>query len=177
APPGGGFEPIACSNHNGLQVQSHTVGLSADTFCINQTTPHFYTDCDAGSGGVDGGLNTCTEGTAPTIAPGQLYTRNAACNSLPDARKAQWTLLTTTPGAGGSKCVTITKPTDATCSFIGGTSIIGGAETSAMTGSFRVAGAAAASDKVAIKKAELAAGKLAVSFGTENESTIVGFNV
>jgi len=177
AHPGAGFEPIACSNDNGLGIQSHTVGLSADTFCINQTTPHLWSDCDAGSGGIDGGLATCTEGTAPTIAPGQLYTRNAPCNSLPDARKSQWTLLTATAGTGGSKCVTITKPTDNTCAFIGGTSIIAGAETSAMTGSFRVAGAAAASDKVAIKKAELSTGKLSVAFGTENESLIVGFNV
>lgn len=46
-----------------------------------------------------------------------------------------------------------------------------------MTSSMRIGGAAANSDKVAIKKAELLAGKLRVDFGTENEATIVGFNV
>lgn len=178
AHPGAGFSPIACSNDNGLNIQSHTSGLNADTFCINQTAPHFWSDCDAGSGGVEGLLNTCTEGAAPTTAAGQLYTREAACNSLPDARKSLWTLLTATAGQGGSKCVTVNKPTIAgNCAFIGGTSTIGGVESSAMTGSFRVAGAGAASDKVAIKKAELATGKLSVAFGTENESLIVGFNV
>lgn len=168
--------PLSCTNENGLSVQSITTGLQADTYCINQTTPAFHTDCDPGSNGELYG--TCAGGARPPIAPGQLYTRTAACDSLPDARKSAWTALTPTAGPGGSKCVVINRPTTADqCAFIGGTSIIGAAETSAMTGSFRVGGQGAASDKVAIKKAELLQGKLVVDFGTENEATIVGFNV
>ena len=173
----GGAEPLHCSHNNGLAIQSHTSGLQADTYCINQTTPPFYTDCDPNSGGALYGTCPAGQAGAPTIAPGSLYTRTAACNDLPDARKTAWTPLAITPGAGGSKCVTINRPPDNTCAFIGGTSTIGGVETSAMTGSFRVGGATAASDKVAIKKAELLQGKLRVDFGTENETTIVGFNV
>jgi hypothetical protein len=173
--PGGGFTPISCSAGDGMQLVSNTPGLQANTVCVNQTTPTFWNDCDPDSGGA--GLGTCTEGTAPTIAPGQLYTRTGACNSIPDARKTAWTLLTSTAGPGGSKCVQITRPADNTCAFVGGTSIIAGAETSAMTSSMRIGGAAAQSDKVAIKKAELLQGKLKVDFGTENEATIVGFNV
>jgi len=173
--PGGGVSPISCSAGDGMQLVSNTAGLQANTVCVNQTVPHLWSDCDPDSGGAF--LGTCTEGVAPTIAPGNLYTRTAPCNSIPDARKTAWTLLTTTAGPGGSKCVTINRPADATCAFVGGTSIIGGAETSAMTSSMRIGGAAANSDKVAIKKAELLAGKLRVDFGTENEATIVGFNV
>lgn len=171
-------DPLFCSNDNGLGIQSHTSSLQAETFCINQTAPQFFTDCDPGSGGAIYG--TCPDGTAgrPPIAAGSLYTRIAACTSLPDARKTAWTPLQITAGPGGSKCVTVNRPPVATdCAFIGGTSSIGGVETSAMTGSFRVAGLGAASDKVAIKKAELIQGKLRVDFGTENEATIVGFNV
>jgi hypothetical protein len=169
--------PLFCSNNNGLGIQSHTSSLQADTFCVNQTTPPFFTDCDPGSGGLLYG--TCAAGTPPpAIAPGTLYTRTGACNSLPDARKSAWTPLSIVAGPGGSKCVTVTRPSVQTdCAFIGGTSTIGGIETSAMTGSFRVQGLGAASDKVAIKKAELLQGKLRVDFGTENETAIVGFNV
>ena len=174
--PGGGFTPISCSPGDGMTLVSNTAGLQANTVCVNQSTPHFWNDCDPDSGGA--GLGTCTEGNAPTIAPGQLYTRTAPCNSIPDARKSAWGApLATTPGPGGSKCVSITRPADNTCAFIGGTSIIAGSETSAMTSSMRIGGAAANSDKVAIKKAELLQGKLKVDFGTENEATIVGFNV
>lgn len=173
-----GSDPLFCSNNNGMGIQSHTSSLQADTFCINQTVPPFYTDCDPGSGGAAYG--TCPDGAAgrPSIAPGSLYTRTGACNALPDARKTAWSPLTITAGPGGSKCVTVNRPAASTdCAFIGGTSTIGGVETSAMTGSFRVGGQGAASDKVAIKKAELLQGKLRVDFGTENEATIVGFNV
>ena len=172
--------PLSCSMNNGLNLQSFTSGLQADTVCVNQTAPPFFTDCDPGSGGAIYG--TCPDGAQgrPTIAPGNLYLRTGACNSLPDARKGAWTLQTPTAGPNGSKCVVVTRPGAAQppqCAFIGGTSLIGGVETSAMTGSFRVGGQGAASDKVAIKKAELLQGKLRVDFGTENEATIVGFNV
>lgn len=169
--------PLLCSNDNGLQIQSITSGLQADSYCIVQGNPQFFTDCDPGSNGDIYG--TCPGGTRPPTAPGNLYTRTGACNSLPDARKSQWTPMTVnSTGPGGSKCVTVNRPTTTgQCAFIGGTSLIGGVETSAMTGSFRVGGQGAASDKVAIKKAELLQGKLRVDFGTENEATIVGFNV
>jgi hypothetical protein len=76
----------------------------------------------------------------------------------------------------------VTRPADNTCAFVGASSLFGdganaGVESGGLTGWLRIGGAAAASDKVAIKKAELAAGKLSVAFGTENEATIVGFNV
>ena len=174
--------PMTCSQTNGLTLVSNTAGLQANTVCVQQAAAPVYDDCDPTSNGPI--LQTCQggTGTATTKAPGNLYTRNGACGVTPDLRRAQWTPLTATAGPGGSKCVTVNVPTDNTCAFIGSSTLFGdgaaaSAESSALTGWMRVGGAAAASDKVAIKKAELAAGKLAVSFGTENESLIVGFNV
>ena len=179
AHPGDGFAPIACSQNNGLTLVSNLAsGTQAVNVCVQQGTPPIASDCDPGSGGTSFG-NTCTGGTAttPPVAPGQLFQMNGPCGTAPDVRRASWAALTTTPGAGGSKCAIVNNPADGTCAFVGASSIIGGVETAAMTGWFRVAGAAAASDKVAIKKAELLQGKLKVDFGTENEATIVGFNV
>jgi len=175
--------PMTCSQTNGLTLVSNTAGLQANTVCVQQAAAPVYDDCDPTTNGAV--LNTCQGGTGTptTKAPGNLYTRNGACGVTPDLRRAQWTPLTPTAGPGGSKCVTVNVPTDNTCAFIGSSTIFGDAsgpapaESAALTGWMRVAGAAAASDKVAIKKAELLAGKLNVSFGTENESLIVGFNV
>jgi hypothetical protein len=179
AHPGDGFSPISCTQQNGLSLVSNTPGLQANTVCVGQSAPQIFSDCDAGSGGLAFG-NTCTGGTAttPTVAPGNIYTVNGPCNAVPSVLRSAWQSVTTTPGAGGSKCGSIPRATDGvTCSFIGGSTIVGGVETSSLTGWFRLAPQGAASDKVAIKKAELAAGKLSVGFATENESTIVGFNV
>jgi hypothetical protein len=178
AHPGDGFSPVSCSQNNGMTLVSQVAaGTQAANVCVAQGAPPIYTDCDAGSGGVSFG-NTCTGGTAtpPSVAPGNLYTTTGPCDVAPNQNRTAWAALTTTPGAGGSKCAVIQNPATG-CAFVGGSSIVGGTETAAMTGWLRVAGANAASDKVAIKKAELLQGKLVVAFGTENESTIVGFNV
>jgi hypothetical protein len=186
AHPGDGFSPVACSFDNGLTLVSNTAGLQANTVCVGQTAPQIYSDCDLGSGGAAFG-NTCQgdpiNASTPSIAPGQLYTLTAPCSQIPDLRRAAWSQLVTTPGAGGSKCAQVTIPpatpvgTPPNCAYVGGSSIIAGVETAALTGHLRITGNAAASDKVAIKKAELLQGKLVVGFGTENEATIVGFNV
>jgi len=174
--------PLSCSQSNGLSLVSNTNGLNANTVCVQQAGAPVHTDCDAGT--VGEALATCsgTVGTQVTAAPGNLYTRTGPCNATPDLRRSTWTALTSTAGPGGSKCVQVTRPADNTCAFVGASSLFGdganaGVESGGLTGWLRIGGAAAASDKVAIKKAELAAGKLSVAFGTENEATIVGFNV
>ena len=178
AHPGDGFLPIACSHDNGLTIVSGTPGVQANTFCVRQTTPRIYSDCDAGSGGTAFG-NTCQGGTAmtPSVEPGNLYATSGPCAFAPDARRSQWQPLATTPGPNDSKCVVIALPPWPACGFIGGSSVIGGVETDALTGWLRIPTFPAAVDKVAIRKADLLQGRLRVDFATENEATIVGFNV
>jgi hypothetical protein len=175
--------PLACSQSNGLSLVSNTNGLTANTVCVQQAGAPVHTDCDAGTVGEALGTCTGTVGTQVTAGPGNLYSITGPCNTTPDLRRSTWgSPLAVTAGPGGSKCVQVNRPADATCAFVGSSSLIGDgsvapAESGGLTGWLRIGGAAAASDKVAIKKAELAAGKLAVAFGTENESLIVGFNV
>ena len=180
--------PLACSQTNGLTLVSNTNGLNANTVCVQQAGAPVHSDCDAGT--VGEALATCTgtAGTQVVSAPGNLYSITGPCNQAPDLRRSVWGApLAVTAGPGGSKCVQVNRPADNTCAFVGGSSLFsdgGGngtsgtpAESGGLTGWLRIGGAAAASDKVAIKKAELLQGKLAVAFGTENEATIVGFNV
>lgn len=185
AHPGDGGLPLACSQNNGLSLVSNTAGLQANTVCLQQTNPPIASDCDAGTAGAI--LGTCTGGTGtPTVAtPGNLYTRSGDCNATPDLRRASWQPAPSTPGPGGSKCVSVTVPPAipaGQCAFVGGSTLFNdgataASESGALTGWLRISGNAAASDKVAIKKAELLQGKLRVDFGTENEAAIVGFNV
>lgn len=177
--------PLTCSQTNGLSLVSNTAGLQANTVCLQQAAAPIKTDCDPGT--VGEALGTCsgTVGTPVTGAPGNLYTRTGACGTAPDLRRANWTPLTSTPGPGGSKCVVVTVPPAipaGQCAFVGASTLFGdgsnaATEASGLTGWLRITGDAAASDKVAIKKAELLQGKLRVDFGTENEAAIVGFNV
>lgn len=183
------FAPMECSQTNGMTLVSNTAGLQANTVCVGQTAPPVYTDCDPNSAGAQF-YNTCQggTGTAVTVAPGNLFTRTGPCDVTPDLRRASWTPAPSTPGPGGSKCVSVTVPPAVPvgqpiqCAFVGSSSIFGDganapAESSALTGWLRISGNSAANDKVAIKKASLGQGTLSVAFGTENETTIVGFNV
>ena len=175
AHPGGGFDPIPCSQNNGLTF----VSSSSSATCVMQTAPHIWSDCDPGAGGTSGG-DSCQADIdpTPTVAPGNLYTFTGPCNATPNLLRAGWQPLSTTPGPGGSKCAVINQ-SGFDCTFIGGSSIIGGVETDMLTGYVRGACllGCAAVDHVAIRKAEVLQGRLRVDFGTENETTIVGFNV
>jgi len=181
AHPGDGFAPITCSHQNGLTIVSITPGLQGSTVCVVQTAPPIHSDCDAGTGGTAFG-NTCQGGTAttPSVAPWSLYTLSGPCGLTPNLLRSGWQPLPTTPGPNGSKCGVINTAPFNVCSFIGGSSIIQGVETGALTGYLQMpcllAGCAAV-DKVQIKKAEVLQGRLRVDFSTENEATIVGFNV
>lgn len=170
--------PIACSYNNGLTIVSGGGG----NICVNQGVPPVFSDCDPGT--VGSVLGTCQgdTGTPLTVTPGNLYIKFAPCNRLPDLRRASWTLLATSPGSGGSKCAVYNPSTDGSCAFFGASSFFGDganapAESPFLTGAFRGPCCIAAVDKVAIKNAELRQGRLHVDFATENEATIVGFNV
>jgi hypothetical protein len=73
-----------------------------------------------------------------------------------------------------------TPPTG--CAFVGGSTIFSdgataAAESPSLTGYIRAPCCIAAVDKVVIRKADFLQGRLRVDFSTENEATIVGFNV
>jgi len=173
--------PMSCSSDNGLRFVSSTAGLQASTVCIQQTGVPVHDDCDPGSLGSQ--LNTCQGGTGTPIvsAPGNLYSRTGPCPETPDLRRSAWQPLTSTPGPGGSKCVTINLPQTG-CLFIGGSTIFSdgataASESASLTGYIRIPCFCAAVDKVVIRKAEFLQGRLRVDFSTENEALIVGFNV
>jgi hypothetical protein len=177
------FAPLSCSSDNGLTLVSGTPGLQAFTYCLQQAGAPVHDDCDPGSAGAQF-YNTCQGGTGTPIvsAPGNLYTRTAPCAGTPDLRRSAWQLLTSTPGPGGSKCVTVdVLPSPGNCVYIGGSTIFSDGATAAtesasLTGYLRGC-CIAAVDKVVIKKAALLQGRLRVDFSTENEALIVGFNV
>lgn len=170
---------------NGLKLGTFNRAGGSDTACIDQTTApvKIYSDCDAGSLGTAVG-NVCPD-TTPTVAPGaNLFITTGPCNQKPqDLRVAggttPWAQQTTTPGAGGTKCVTYPSPAIGTCAWIGSTAVIGGSDTGAITGWVEVSAGdpTAATDKVKINSAAFKQGTLSVSFSTENEALTVGFNV
>jgi hypothetical protein len=180
------LSPMACNYDNGLRIVSNTSGLEAQTICFQQSAPAVSSDCDPGTVGAI--LGTCQGGTGTplTVTPGNVYTKFGPCNVAPDTRRASWTPLATTPGPGGSKCGLVSNATGSDCLFFGGSSFFGDGvnpptESPALTAWFRQAclasGCAAGIDGVGIKKAELLHGWLHIDFGTQNEATIVGFNV
>jgi len=170
------LSPLACT-YPPLTVVSYSGGMA----CFQQNAPPVRSDCDPGTVGAI--LGTCQGGTGTpiTAAPGNLYTWTGSCTITPDIRWGLWTPTTATPGPAGSKCIAAGPPPIGSCLFIGASSFFGDganplAESPALTGWIRISNIAAV-DKVEIRKAELRQGRLHVDFGTENEATIVGFNV
>jgi hypothetical protein len=171
------------TTQNGLKLAQFNRTGGNDTSCLDQTTAplHLYSDCDAGSLATAFGV-PCLD-TIPSVTPGaNLYFATGPRAVKPiDLRVSggltPWTLLTSTAGPGGSKCVTTPTPPTGNCNWIGGTSVVGGSDTGAISGWIEVCDAVAATDKVKINSASFNQGKLDVTIATENEALIVGFNV
>lgn len=172
-PDGNSGIPVACA-YNGPSL---TTAASTTQACVNVPVPTLYSDCDTGSVGEAIGLCAASGATRPTVDRGKLYVRQAACGTAPDTRIAGWTLLGTQPDATGAACNTFNAAATGLCNFIGSTGIVGGTETPNVLGWFQVNAPGAATDKVKIDSAAFAQGKLVVAFSTQDESTIVGFNV
>jgi hypothetical protein len=161
---------------NGPQLTSFTPGPTSDMVCVNVPNPTVHSDCNAGTQG-DG--STCTDGgsSRPQNVRGNLYIQQAPCDAIPDPRNVTpWAPAQVQPDAAGAACNTVPKAAAGSCQFVGATARVGVNETGSMIGWLRV-GALASNDKVKIDKAEYVHGKLVVDFSTENETSIVGFNV
>src|SRR5262245_14424189 len=175
----GTFDLPATPANNGLKLASFNRSLGQDTACIDQTVsaPLVYSDCDPGSAATAFGV-PCGDSTPTTPTAGaNLYTQTGPKGQKPtDLRPSAWTLAATTP-AGTARCVNFPTPTAGICTRVGSTVALGGSDTGAIAGWVEVCDPTAATDKVKINSASFNQGKLDVSFGTENESLIVGFNV
>lgn len=181
--PGSGLpQSIACTTNTGVK---YTSGAAGGSVCVNAQASQIVSDCDPNStamlglGGTAGSGASCLDtANKPTAARGKLYTKEAACKTSPDLRVSGWTALAAAPDASGDACNPVPSPVNpADCMFIGTTTILGGVESPAITGLVQIPGPGAAGDKVSIKTATLDQGKLNVNYSTENEMTIVGFNV
>jgi hypothetical protein len=115
----------------------------------------------------------------PVASRGRIYSKEGACRSALDLRLSTgWTLLAATPDAAGNACNPVPAPAlNTNCMYIGTTTGLNGVESTAITGVIQIPGPGAAGDKVKINNATLDQGKLNVAYSTENEMTIVGFNV
>lgn len=178
----GGALPIACNAQSGIKYVS---GSSGGTICVNAPAPQIWSDCDpsslAGAFAAAGAQGGACQSAAnkPVATRGKVYRREAACKTTPDIRTATgWTLLAAAPDAAGTACNPVPAPVlNTNCMFIGTTTTLGGVESPTITGLIQIPGAGAGGDKVKINNATLDQGKLNVDYSTENELTIVGFNV
>jgi hypothetical protein len=173
--------PIQCSAQSGVK---YTSGASGGTICVNAPAPQIWSDCDPTSlaaayagAGIPGGACQ-SPGNKPVATRGKMYRKEAACRTTPDLRIAQgWTLLAAAPDTAGNACNPVPAAAPGNCAFVGTTTSLGGVESPTITGLIQIPGQGAAGDKVKISKATLDQGKLNVDYSTENEMTIVGFNV
>lgn len=176
--PAGIAFPIACGSDNGRPVLN---GFTTNTVDITVTKPKIWTDCDAGSVGMDllGGA-TCLDGfdvQAAAATIGGIYTSTQPCGTRPITARNVWTRATVTPDATGRAIVPYTKPTDATnCAFIGTTTTVAGVEGGSINGFIQVGGLAAPPTAEGVRAAS-DGGKVKLSWSTSNEVGLAGFRL
>lgn len=173
--------PVSCSANSGLKYVS---GSSGGPICVNSPAPHIISDCDPASTAIAGfaggaGASCLSTANMPVATRGRVFSKEGPCKASPDLRvSAGWTLLPAAPDATGQACNPVPAPVLSTnCMNIGTTTGLNGVESPMITGVIQIPGPGAAGDKVKISNATLDQGKLNVSYSTENEMTIVGFNV
>lgn len=162
----------------GLTLVSSDSAGGVDTLCIAPTGPvPIFSDCDPESIGFQLGLGCDT--ATPTVAPGaNLYLSLGPAAPPPtDLRVAAWSLQSTTPGPGASRCISYPTPAEGQCARVGSTAVVAGQDTGAIASWIATCAAPIATDQIGIDSATLSRGKLQVVFSTRNESLTTGFNV
>jgi len=174
---GGAVLPITCGTDNGRpRVNSFT----ANTIDINVAAPRIFSDCDPDSTGVVGlGGSTCPDAFVGSQLSGigRIFTSNQPCGTKPNTALAAWVLSTVQPDAAGHAIVPYTKPTDASCSYVGATLRVGGVEGSAINSFVAVAGALAAPPTAEGVRATSDTGKVRLSWSTSNEVGLASFRL
>jgi hypothetical protein len=141
--------------------------------CFDESTPlQVFSDCDPDSLATLFGI-TCPD-TTPTVGYGASF--YSTSRPPTDLRVSAWTLRPTTTGPGGSLCVTVPKALSLGTFWVGTTAVVGGQDTGAIAAWIGIS-QLAATDGLRLDSAAFVHGKLEVSFSTENETLIVGFNV
>src|SRR5262245_16123298 len=166
---GDAFVKFSMQNRIAVVVLS-TVGPPTYV-CVRKPAPiKVFSDCDADSVATQSGI-ACPD-TTPAVEWGAGFYITTSPLPPADLRVSAWTLASTTPGSFGSECLTVPSST-----WVGSTAIVGGQDTGAIVSYVLVPNPTAATDGVRVDSAAFVHGKLEVSFSTENETLIVGFNV
>jgi hypothetical protein len=95
--------------------------------------PVVYSDCDPDSLAVLY-FGPCPEGAPAPPARGPVYARIGPCVANPDLRRQAWTPTGAVPDASGQVAIVVSAPAAGECLSLGGTTVIGGVESGAMTG-------------------------------------------
>ncbi|HYS05797.1 MAG TPA: hypothetical protein VEW47_11455 [Candidatus Dormibacteraeota bacterium] len=186
--------PISCTtNEAGLTFRSFTGG----TLCGNMPVPRAHTDCDPGTWGVTGGNGfippTCQASTLFPLNRGKLYRKDTpadaskACTGAdPVLSTGAWTNIPIDPVANpnfasnGDFCVPTPPPAAGQCAHFGATGMVNGVETPAMVGDLDLGSAGdpnAPSPRAVQVSANAGGNSVSISFRTEGELGLVGFNV
>lgn len=128
--PTGAYSPLSCGapGTRALTIEGLSSGGGVD---VTVSAPLIFTDCDPGSGGVVFG--TCTEGTGPLTALGNIYSRVAACGSMPDLSLASGWNFVASPAPDGSANLALPDP-DPNCLLLAATYTMAGEESPAVAG-------------------------------------------
>ena len=202
----GTFQPLTAGVTNGRPqlVGNATVSGGSATMLLRFAKPIIYTDCDAGSLGVSLG-STCVDGVFPTgrdpnvadsaVTMGHVYTSSQPCGVFPDAQLSKWTDTgVVIPPQGGDVPVTAAVPTQPAscassvppanrtgclCLYVGGTITVANSGTTSpgVSGFVQVGGPEAASPVALGVRAAQAAGKVRVTWHTDSELALAGFNI
>jgi hypothetical protein len=172
--------PVAADFSNGPSVVSVSAGPSpsASNVCVNVPLPSYHSDCDATA--LGNGASCLDPASRPARQRGKLMATNGPCGTGPDLRVTGgpnvWALTPAQPDATGNACNVFTPPAGQ-CTFVGVQAVAGGVDAAGVIGWAQVGGQGASTDKVKIDAATATQGKVKVAFSTENETSIVGFNV
>lgn len=173
-----GIAPIYCGSLNGRPKLTSPAVTSGTNVILNLhfDTPKVYTDCDPTSVGAALG-DTCPTLFTASASVQKIYTSVQPCGTRPDIRLTAWTLNAAAPSATGDASITIPKPADQSCLFVGGTTNINGVDSGIITGFLQVGGALAASTHALDVRAVQASGKVNISFRTDQEVGLQQINI
>ncbi|HXI20522.1 MAG TPA: hypothetical protein VNH46_05530 [Gemmatimonadales bacterium] len=169
--------PFTCSSNGGRPtILNLTNNATSVTLQLHFDAPAVYSDCDALAYGSFFG--SCSDGFVANPAVGHIYTSNQACDAVPrtDFGSQLWTPNVVTPDASGDATLTLDKPASG-CLYVGGSTMVGGSETPAVTGFVQVSSDLAASPHALDVRAEQAGGKVVVRFRTDTELGLAKINI
>lgn len=176
----GAVAPMSCTR--GATQDIRIVTNDGQQLCVNIPAPKIFSDCDSGSmcgpePNPFGVTSTC--GTLPNATPGRLFRRDAPCTTPPSTEIALGWVAIGAASPTGDLCVPLPRPTDPNqCTYVAGSGIVDGQETLAALGTpVKVAGQNAPSARALDVRASADGARVVVSWRTDSELDLAGFNV